>query len=98
MYLGGESVKTKEMENMDKVVKEIGTGPLCMNASLLDEVQKTLLDKGYAAAEVLVSQRAGADEQDEITRALAISQKYKLSPETGAKVIQSLNVIKSGKW
>jgi len=91
-------VKTKEMENMDKVVKEIGTGPLCMNESLLEEVKKTLLDKGYAAAEVLVSQRAGADEQDEITRALAISQKYGLSQEAGAKVIQSLNLIKSGKW
>ncbi|KQC14182.1 MAG: hypothetical protein WCY97_08475 [Methanothrix sp.] len=91
-------MKTKEMENMNKVVKEIGTGPLCTNAALLDEVQKTLLDKGYAAAKVLVSQRAGADEQDEITRALAISQKYMLSPEAGAKVIQNLNVIKSGKW
>ena len=91
-------MKTKEMENMDKVVKEIGTGPLCTNESLLEEVQKNLLDKGYAAAEVLVSQRAGADEQDEITRALAISQKYGLSQEAGAKVIQSLNLIKSGKW
>ena len=91
-------MKTKEMENMDKVVKEIGTGSLCTNESLLEEVQKTLLDKGYAAAEVMVSQRAGADEQDEITRALAISQKYGLSQEAGAKVIQSLNLIKSGKW
>jgi hypothetical protein len=91
-------MKTKEMEKMDKVVKEIGTGPLCMNASLMEEVQKALLEKGYAAAEVLVSQRAGADEQDEITRALAICQKYNLSQEIGAKVIQSLNVIKSGKW
>ncbi|HPE63456.1 MAG TPA: hypothetical protein PLQ49_05045 [Methanothrix sp.] len=91
-------MKTKEMENMDKVVKEIGKGPLCMNESLLEEVRKALLEKGYAAAEVLVSQRAGADEQDEITRALAISQKHKLSPEAGAKVVESLNVIKSGKW
>ncbi|MGC9515796.1 hypothetical protein [Methanocrinis sp.] len=91
-------MKTKEMENMDKVVEEIGTGPLCMNEPLLEEVTKTLLDKGYAAAEVFVSQRTGADEQDEIVRALAISQKYDLSPEAGAKVVQNLNVIKSGKW
>ncbi len=91
-------MKTKEMENMDKVVEKIGTGPLCMNESLLDEVQKTLLEKGYAAAEVLVSQRAGADEQDEVTRALAICQKNNLSQEAAAKVIQNLNVIKSGKW
>jgi hypothetical protein len=91
-------VKTKEMENMDKVVEKIGTGPLCVNESLLEEVQKTLLEKGYAAAEVLVSQRSGADEQDEITRALAICQKHNLSQEAGAKVIQNLNVIKSGKW
>jgi hypothetical protein len=86
------------MENMDKVVEKIGTGPLCVNESLLEEVQKTLLEKGYAAAEVLVSQRSGADEQDEITRALAICQKHNLSQEAGAKVIQNLNVIKSGKW
>lgn len=91
-------MKTKEMENMDKVVEMIGTGPLCMNESLLDEVQKTLLEKGYAAAEVLVSQRAGADEQDEVTRALTISQQQNLSQEAAAKVIQNLNVIKSGKW
>ena len=91
-------MKTKEMEKMDQVVEKIGTGPLCMNEDLLEEVQKALLGKGYAAAEVLVSQRAGADEQDEINRALAICQKYDLSPEAGAKVIQNLNVIKSGKW
>lgn len=91
-------MKTKEMENMDKVVETIGTGPLCMSESLLEEVHKTLLEKGYAAAEVLVSQRAGADEQDEITRALAICQKHNLSQEAAAKVIQNLNVIKSGKW
>jgi len=86
------------MENMDKVVEKIGTGPLCMNESLLEEVRKTLLEKGYAAAEVLVSQRAGSDEQDEVTRALTISQKQNLSQEAAAKIIQNLNVIKSGKW
>lgn len=91
-------MKTKEMEKMEQVVEKIGKGPLCMNESFLEEVQKALLEKGYAAAEVLVSQRAGADEQDEITRALAICLKYGLSPEAGAKVIQNLNVIKSGKW
>ncbi|HII07384.1 MAG TPA: hypothetical protein HA349_08765 [Methanotrichaceae archaeon] len=91
-------MKTKEMENMDKVVEKIGTGPLCMNESLLEEVRKTLLEKGYAAAEVLVSQRAGSDEQDEVTRALTISQKQNLSQEAAAKIIQNLNVIKSGKW
>ncbi len=86
------------MENMDKVVEKIGTGPLCMNESLLEEVQKTLLEKGYAAADVLVTQRTGSDEQNEIARALAISQKYKLSQEAGAKVVENLNIIRSGKW
>jgi len=93
-----KSVKTKEMENMDKVVREIGTGPLCMDKALLEEVKMALLEKGYAAAQVLVSQRAGSDEQDEISRVLTISQKHKLSQEAAAKVIESLNVIKSGKW
>ncbi len=83
-------MKTKEMEKMDEVVREIGTGPLCMNESLLE--------KGYAAAEVMVSQRSGSDEQGEISRALAICQRYKLSSEAAAKVVESLNVIKSGRW
>ncbi|MCR3883592.1 hypothetical protein P0O24_06885 [Methanotrichaceae archaeon M04Ac] len=91
-------MKTKEMEKMDKVVEEIGTGPLCMDEALLQEVKKTLLEKGYAAADVLVTQRTGSDEQNEIARALAISQKYKLSQEAGAKVVENLNIIRSGKW
>jgi len=91
-------LKTKEMEKMDEVVREIGTGPLCMNESLLKEVRTTLLEKGYAAAEVMVSQRSGSDEQGEISRALAICQRYKLSSEAAAKVVESLNVIKSGRW
>jgi hypothetical protein len=86
------------MEKMDKVVEEIGTGPLCMDEALLQEVKKTLLEKGYAAADVLVTQRTGSDEQNEIARALAISQKYKLSQEAGAKVVENLNIIRSGKW
>jgi hypothetical protein len=88
----------KNIENMDKVIKEIGTGPICENESLLGEVQDILLDKGYAAAEVYVSQRAGSDEQDEIGRALAICQKFNISQEAAAEVVKKLNVIKSGEW
>lgn len=98
MRSGGETLKTKEMEKMDEVVREIGTGPLCMDKALLEEVRMALLEKGFAAAEVMVSQRSGSDEQGEISRAIAICQKHKLSPEAAAKVIESLNVIKSGKW
>ncbi|MHC1631025.1 MAG: hypothetical protein ACXQT4_01830 [Methanotrichaceae archaeon] len=87
-----------EMENMDKVVKEIGTGPVYENKSVLDEVQKILIEKGYVAAEVYASQYSGTDEPDEVRRALTICQHEGLSPENAAKIIKSLNAIKSGKW
>lgn len=88
----------KNIVNMDLVIEEIGTGPLCGNESLLDEVQKILLDKGYAAAEVYASQRAGSDEQDEIGRVLTICQRFNINEEAAAEIVKKLNVIKSGEW
>jgi len=89
-----------EMEKMDKVVKEIGTGPcaLCITSNVLEDAEKVLLEKGYQSAEIYATQLTGVDEQNDLSRALEICQKEGLSPENAAKIIKSLTVIRSGEW
>jgi len=89
-----------EMEKMDKVVKEIGTGPcaLCVTPNVLEEAEMILLEKGYQAAEIYATQLSGVDEQNDLSRALEICQKEGLGLQNAAKIVKSLTVIRSGEW
>lgn len=89
-----------EIEKMEKVVKEIGTGScaLCITSNVLEEAEKILLEKGYQAAEIYATQLTGVDEQNDLSRALEICQKEGLSQENGAKIVKSLSAIRSGEW
>jgi hypothetical protein len=89
-----------ETQKLEKVVKEIGTGPCaaCITPNVMEEAEKLLLDKGYSAAEIYAAQLSGVDEQNDLARALDICHKEGLSPEGAAKIVKSLAAIRSGKW
>ena len=87
-----------ELENMGKAIAEIGKGRACFTAQTIKEVKGALFKRGYEGAELYGAQLAEADEFTEMLRVLMICKKYRLSPETAAKVLDNLNRIESGKW
>ena len=91
-------ISDKELQDIDKAVKEIGTGKTCITAQVITEAKKTLLAKGYDAAEIYAAQLTGTDENTELMRVIKILRKYKLGPEAGAQILDKLGAIESGKW
>ncbi len=91
-------LSSKELENMGKAIEEIGPGKTCITGPILKEAKKIALEKGLAAVELYAAQLTGIDENTELMRVLKICQKYNLSPEAIAQVIDKLNIIESGKW
>ena len=86
-----------ELDNMDEVITEIGRAKSCFIPSVLEDVKKALLEKGYKGAEEYVEHLTG-ESYTELTRVLIICEEHKLGPEAAAKVIENLNRIESGKW
>lgn len=86
-----------ELDNMDEVIKEIGRAKSCFIPSVLEDVKKALLEKGYKGAEEYVEHLTG-ESYTELTRVLIICEEHHLGPEAAAKVIENLNRIESGRW
>lgn len=91
-------ISDKELENMGKAIAEIGTAKTCMTEPIVKATKETLLKKGYEGAELYAAQLTGTDENTELLRVLKIFRKYNLGPEAGAKVLDNLSRIESGKW
>ncbi len=91
-------ITDKELQNMDKAVKEIGSGKTCVTAQVISETKKILLAKGYDAAELYAAQLTGTDENTELMRVINILRKYNLGPDAGVQILDKLGAIESGKW
>jgi hypothetical protein len=91
-------MSSKDMENMGKVIEEIGATKSCITASVIKNVRKIVVEKGLDAAEIHAAQLSGTDQNTELSRVFEICRKYKLSPEAIAQVLDKLPVIESGKW
>jgi len=91
-------ITDKELENMGKAIAEIGTGKTCITTAVIAETKKTLLAKGYDAAELYAAQLTATDENTELIRVIMTLRKYNLGPEAGAQVLDKLAAIESGKW
>jgi hypothetical protein len=89
---------SEELENLGKVIAEIGKGRTCFTAQTIKDTKEALFKKGYESAELYGAQLAEADENTELLRVLMICKKYGLGPETAVRVLDNLNRIESGKW
>lgn len=88
----------RNLENLDKTIKDIGQANTRITAPLIEETRNALLKNGYEVAEAYVAQRIGTDENTELLRVLAICKKYDLSPVAAARILDNLNRIELGKW
>ena len=91
-------ISGKELENIGKVVAEIGTAKTCMTEPVIKGAKEALMKKGYEGAEAYAAQLAGTDANTELLRVIMISKKYNLGKEAAIKVLDNLRKIESGKW
>ncbi len=86
---------TNEFEEkmMPKVIKDIGTSPLKINETLLENVRKKLLEKGYLETMLYVAQNTASVERDEFHRILTICSYHKVPPSVAVEILEELNVI-----
>ena len=85
-------------ERMGKAIEEIGVTGIHIDEALLTDAGKILLEKGYAASELFISQSTASLERDELLRVLKICEQCQLNPELSAEVLKNLNMIESGNW
>lgn len=84
----------KELENIRKAITAIGMSKLPLNKTLINDIRRVLIEKGYDAAVVHAEQAyLAADENAEIVRVLTICRGHGLSPEAAAQVLDSLSKI-----
>ncbi len=91
-------LSSEELENMGKAIEEIGVAKSCVTGDVLKEAKKIVREKGLDAAEIYAAQITGTDQNTELIRVFKISRKHNLTPEAVAQLLDSINVIESGKW
>ncbi|MCJ7444689.1 MAG: hypothetical protein MUO26_09210 [Methanotrichaceae archaeon] len=85
-------------ERMGKAIEEIGVTGIHIDEALLTDARKILLEKGYEASELFISQSTASLEHDELLRVLKICEQCQLNPELSTEVLKNLNMIESGNW
>jgi hypothetical protein len=91
-------LSSKEIENMGKAIEQIGPAKTCITKPIIQVTKKTMLEKGFDAAELYASQLTGTDENTELLRILKIFRKNNLSAEAAVQVLDKIEVIESGNW
>jgi len=86
------------MENMGKVIEEIGATKSCITASVIKDVRKIVVKKAWMLQRSMLPSYRERSEYRTLSRVFEICRKYKLSPEAIAQVLDKLPVIESGKW
>ena len=85
-----------ELENIEAALKAIGASRLPLYEAFMDEVLKTLAEKGYDEAIVFSEQAYQAtDLNAELVRVLTICRRYDLKPEATVQVFNYLMQIQS---
>jgi hypothetical protein len=80
-----------EDDDIRKVINAIGGSKLPLNEALIEDLRRTLVEKGYDSAVVFAEQTyLAADENAELVRILTICRRHGLGPEAAAAVLNEL--------
>ena len=82
-----ESNKRISNNILDKVVEDIGTIELNIDAELLESIKNALLDEGYQGAMLFVAQNTASMQRDELFRVLTVCQINKVPSVIAADII-----------
>ena len=82
-----ESKKRISNSILDRVVEDIGTIELNIDAELLESIKNALLDEGYQGAMLFVAQNTASMQRDELFRVLTVCQINKVPSVIAADII-----------
>ena len=84
-------------DRLSKVLNEIGTTKINLEESIVEKIQKSLLDEGYQGAMFYVAQNMASIQRDELFRILTTCQINKVPSMIVVDIIKSLIRIQAGK-
>ena len=84
-------------DRLSKVLNEIGTTKINLEESIVEKIQKSLLDEGYQGAMFYVAQNMASIQRDELFRILTTCQINKVPSMIVVDIIKSLVRIQAGK-
>lgn len=80
-------------ETLDKAIKDIGSTRISIDATILDNIVRNLLDGGYQGAMLYVAQHTASVQRDELFRVLTVCQLNKVPSSLAADIIRNFNKI-----
>ena len=77
-------------DKLSRVINDIGTTKISIDDSVMENVQKSLVDEGYQGAMLYVAQHTASMQRDELFRILTTCQLNKVPSAMAVEIIKSL--------
>jgi hypothetical protein len=84
-------------DKLSRVINDIGTTKISIDESVMENVQKSLVDEGYQGAMLYVAQHTASMQRDELFRILTTCQLNKVPSAMAVDIIKSLKRMQDGK-
>jgi hypothetical protein len=84
-------------DKLSRVINDIGTTKISIDESVMENVQKSLVDEGYQGAMLYVAQHTASMQRDELFRILTTCQLNKVPSAMAVEIIKSLKRMQDGK-
>ena len=84
-------------DRLSRVINDIGTTKISIDESVMESVQKSLVDEGYEGAMLYVAQHTASMQRDELFRILTTCQLSKVPSAMAVEIIKSLKRMQEGK-
>jgi intergrase/recombinase len=84
-------------DKLSRVINDIGTTKISIDESVMEIVQKSLVDEGYQGAMLYVAQHTASMQRDELFRILTTCQLNKVPSAMAVDIIKSLKRMQDGK-
>jgi len=84
-------------DKLSKVINDIGTTKINIDAGVMENVEKSLADEGYQGAMLYVAQHMASVQRDELFRILTTCQLNRVPSAMAVDIIRSLKRMQGGK-
>ena len=85
-------------DKLSRVINDIGTTKISIDESVMENVQKSLVEEGYQGAMLYVAQHTASMQRDELFRILTTCQLSKVPSAMAVDIIKSLKRMQDGKY
>lgn len=84
-------------DKLSRVINDIGTTKINIDESVMENVERSLIEEGYQGAMLYVAQHMASIQRDELFRILTTCQLNKVTSAMAVDLIKSLRRMQGGK-